>query len=105
MGVPKNKGGLGFRDLVLFNKALLAKQIWRLLQQPESLVARIFKAKYHSSCPILEANLGKKPSLAWRSLIAAQEVIKRGAIWTVGDGKSIKVWGELLAPNPSDVPQ
>jgi hypothetical protein len=85
---------LGFRDLVLFNKALLAKQVWRLLQQPDSLVARIFKAKYHSSSPILEATMGKKLFLVWSSLIAAQDVVKRGAIRSVGDGKSIKVWGD-----------
>lgn len=41
---PKSDGGLGFRNLHLFNTALLAKQSWRLLTNPHSLFYRIFKA-------------------------------------------------------------
>jgi hypothetical protein len=47
MGFSKNNGGMGFRDFVCFNKALLAKQIWRLWKTPDSLLARIMKAKYY----------------------------------------------------------
>lgn len=54
MGVSKDKGGLEFRDLVIFNKALLAKQLWRLLKNPNSLVAQIFKAKYLPHGTVLE---------------------------------------------------
>jgi hypothetical protein len=47
LGRSKNSGGLGYRDLDCFNMALLAKQGWRLLQQPETLVARVFREKYY----------------------------------------------------------
>ena len=38
--LSKDRGGFGFRDLVSFNKVLLAKQCWCLFQSPESLTAK-----------------------------------------------------------------
>ena len=64
MSLSKANGGMGFRDLVNFNKALLAKQIWRLWKFPESLIAKIIKAKYYPESSVLEASCGKKPSFS-----------------------------------------
>lgn len=46
MGKVKAVGGIGFRDLEWFNMALLAKQGWKLIQNPESLVTKVMRDKY-----------------------------------------------------------
>ena len=76
---PKVDGGMGFRDLKAFNLALLAKQGWRLHQNPNSLAHRVLKAKYFSDSSFTEAQLGKKPSYIWRSIMATKNIIKEGS--------------------------
>ena len=41
MCAPREEGGIGFRMIHEFNLALLAKLLWRLVQFPDSLVARV----------------------------------------------------------------
>ncbi|VFQ95991.1 unnamed protein product [Cuscuta campestris] len=45
LSVPKKFGGMGFKQLHSFNVAMLGKQGWRLLTQPDALVSRVFKVR------------------------------------------------------------
>lgn len=67
----KDAGGLGFRDLQSFNDVLLAKQLWRLVQDESTLVFKLVKSRYFSHWDILDANLGSRPSFSWRSIWGA----------------------------------
>ncbi|XP_057453501.1 uncharacterized mitochondrial protein AtMg00310-like [Lotus japonicus] len=95
---PKHSGGLGFRDFKIFNEAILAKQVWRLMHREDSMLYRCLKARYFPKHSILEAPVGFRPSYAWRSICAARHVIMDGSRWRVGNGKSIKIWEDAWIP-------
>jgi hypothetical protein len=77
---PKSRGGIGLRDLGFFNEALLAKQVWRLMNNPSSLFSKVFKSKYFPCCSILEAQPNTKRSYAWRSILSARDLIIKGSV-------------------------
>ncbi|CAO2820766.1 unnamed protein product [Amaranthus hypochondriacus] len=100
---------MGFRDLRIFNKALLAKQVWRIHNGECPLVNDILRARYYKHSDILNANLGHNPSYSWRGLWDAKSLLKDGLCWRVGNGLSIAVWedpwlirdGKVLQLSPS----
>lgn len=100
LGKSKTIGGLGFRDLVLFNQALLAKQGWCIIQNPESLVARLLKAKYYPNSDFLDSKIGSRSSFVWRSIYGAKVLLQQGLLWRVGNGFSINIWGDRWLPTP-----
>ncbi len=98
---PKLEGGMGFRDIHLFNKALLARQGWRLLQHPDSLIHKLLKAKYFPHTSFLEASVPGGASFVWRSICEANVVLKAGLRWRVGTGSRINIWKDAWLPTPT----
>ncbi|XP_019089210.1 PREDICTED: uncharacterized protein LOC109128008 [Camelina sativa] len=88
----KSEGGLGFRALDQFNDAMLAKQFWRLIHYPTSLMARVMRGRYFRNKHPLMAKKPYNPSFGWRSINSTKELVEQGARWVVGSGCSISVW-------------
>ena len=61
----------------------------------------VLKARYFPNTNFLHAELGTKPSYAWRSILLAQPVLKADYRWQVGDGNNIGIWTKRRLPRPS----
>lgn len=58
----KKFDGLGFRDLIKFNLAMLPKISWRVLHNPNSVLGILLWDKYFPNSTFLEANKRSKLS-------------------------------------------
>ena len=67
--LPKNNGGLGFKDIVNYNLPLLGKQVWRLFHNTDSLLYKVFKSKYFPNCSILDDEVKIKGLYAWQGIL------------------------------------
>ncbi|WZZ38588.1 hypothetical protein YC2023_034847 [Brassica napus] len=94
MTLPKYAGGLGFRDIQTFNDALLAKIGWRLINEPDSLLAQVLKGKYFRDLSFLDCSVPRNASHGWRSIMAGRELLRKGLGWSVGDGEQIRIWDD-----------
>jgi len=84
---PKAMGGMGFRDMELFNQAMLGKQCWRILTCQDSLCSKVLKGRYFPHCDFWQAPQPRSSSYTWRSLMHGKKLLEKDILWRVGDGK------------------
>lgn len=92
MSKAKALGGLGFRDIKIFNLVLIGKQLWKMMHNQDFLLIRIYKSSTMQNLIHLKLVCGLRLSYAWRSIHAAQKLIKQGARKLIGSGEETKVW-------------
>jgi hypothetical protein len=85
----------------IYNQALLARQAWRLLTSPGSLCARVLKARYYPSGELIDTVFAGNPSSTWTTISHGLDLLKKGVIWRVGNGRNIRVWRDSWIPRHS----
>lgn len=112
MKLRKEEGGLGFKDLLDFNKAILGKQAWRISQQLSSLLSQLMKGLYYPQSDFWKAGKWSRPSWGWQSIVLGRDSIAPQVMWTVGNGQNISIredkWlksGTIGGPATRDEPE
>ncbi|KAL0458532.1 UNVERIFIED_CONTAM: hypothetical protein Slati_0480400 [Sesamum latifolium] len=91
----KTEGGLGMRWLKEFNASLLSKQTWRIMTRSNSLVHRMYKARYFPGTSFAQVTGNSNVSYAWRSLLATKSLLQARIHWQIGDGASVQITPSL----------
>ncbi|XP_030494627.2 uncharacterized protein LOC115710402 [Cannabis sativa] len=68
----------------------------------DTLVARIYKARYFPHGSFLNAELGENPSFIWRSIWAAQDLVKQGARRAISNETAVSILHDPWLPNDSN---
>lgn len=90
----KMQGGMGFRDLNAMNIALVAKQVWRVQNNPDALWAKVLKSLYFTNSSIWDAKKGRKASWGWVSMLKGRDFINKHKAWHIKDGSKVRVCGD-----------
>jgi ribonuclease HI len=93
---PKDLGGLGLYSTKSRNLALLAKLNCRVMEEPDSLWAKILIANYCLN-GIMDERLvtPRSGSSNWKGLRRGHEVFGKGFRWVVNNGHSLSFWHDL----------
>ncbi|TYJ37047.1 hypothetical protein E1A91_A05G349200v1, partial [Gossypium mustelinum] len=89
---PMDMGGLGIRDVRLFNLALLGRQVWRLINNTDSFCFKVLSSKYFLDGNIFHAKKVDKASFTWSSIVVVAEAFKKRFGWQIGNDEKINTW-------------
>jgi hypothetical protein len=96
--LPKERGGLGVKNLEYFNLALLAKWKWRFINDGDAIWAGILRFRYGNLPTVVlsgnDLSVGRNSSIWWRDIMGMNRGIVDGWFTSnvrccVGDGNNI----------------
>ncbi|KAL3530159.1 hypothetical protein ACH5RR_009481 [Cinchona calisaya] len=73
---------MGFRNFKVFNAIMLAKQGWRIISSSDSLLSKVYKAKYSPNSHFFETSVGQ------------------ANLWRIGSSESVDIWEDRWLPKP-----
>jgi ribonuclease HI len=68
------------------------------LHHPDSLCARLLKARYYPSGDLLDTAFIQNQSQSWQGVLYGLELLKKGIIWRIGNGTKVRIFRDNWIP-------
>ncbi|KAK4409452.1 hypothetical protein Sango_0018200 [Sesamum angolense] len=91
----KEEGSLGFRSILVMNKALMMKHLWKIVRQDSKSIWVAWILRYRLHNDSLWTFNGSTGSWGWKKLIKLRPILKSGLIYHVRLGNLFKLWQDI----------
>jgi hypothetical protein len=91
---PKSAVGLGFTNTRVMNKCLLAKWIYKIENEVNTILCKLLRRKYLSGKSIFSCK-ARVASQFWRGLLEIRDCCAMGMIYLLGGGRKARFWWDV----------
>ncbi|GKA23674.1 RNA-directed DNA polymerase, eukaryota, reverse transcriptase zinc-binding domain protein [Tanacetum coccineum] len=89
---PKNQGGLGLKDLFVWNNALLMKHLWNIANKKDTLWVKWVSTIKLKGVSIWVVQKEECDSWGWKNLLTIRDLIMSHVLSKIGNGKNTYMW-------------
>ncbi|GJU26932.1 RNA-directed DNA polymerase, eukaryota, reverse transcriptase zinc-binding domain protein, partial [Tanacetum coccineum] len=89
---PKEQGGLGIKDLQVWNEVLIIKQLWKVISKRDTLWVKWINTESLKGKSIWETTAKANSSVGWKEMLKLRDKIRKHVLWKIGNGLSINAW-------------
>nr|XP_043639208.1 uncharacterized protein LOC122610275 [Erigeron canadensis] len=92
VSLPNQEGGLGIRNLDIYNVVLMVAHIWNLLALKESLWVKWIYIHRLRGRSFWEVPLRGNLSWSWRKLLQIRPIVRKQFWFMFGNGQNVSAW-------------
>lgn len=89
---PKSNGGLGLKDLLVWNKTLLVKQIWNIASKKDNLWVKWVSTVKLRGVSLWRVQKEANDSWGWKILIDIRDLVQNHIKYMIGNGQRTSMW-------------
>ncbi|GJU50290.1 RNA-directed DNA polymerase, eukaryota, reverse transcriptase zinc-binding domain protein [Tanacetum coccineum] len=89
---PKDQGGLGLKNLQVWNKALLAKHVWNIATKKDTLWVKWVHSVKLRGRSIWEVSIDVNDSWGWKNLLNIRDIIRNNVKNIIESGNETSIW-------------